>query len=153
VLQLLFFQSQGWVEEVAGLNTPLGFVIVMLGSLAAAAGIAWGFARPRTLHPILALFIAIGLTLAVFYADQAGGMIVVTLLIAQLLMGWGWAVVAGVSSKASRAGLWRTTVTVGGGMVLFLTLVFAFYLAQDIALPFPRQAFPAAAAALLGLFV
>jgi len=38
-------------------------------------------------------------------------------------------------------------------MVLFLTLVFAFYLAQDIALPFPRQAFPAAAAALLGLFV
>ncbi len=153
VLQLLFFQSQGWVEEVAGLNTPLGFVVVMLGSLAAAAGIAWGFARPRTLHPILALFIAIGLTLAVFYADQAGGMIVVTLLIAQLLMGWGWAVVAGVSSKASRAGLWRTTVTVGGGMVLFLTLVFAFYLAQDIALPFPRQAFPAAAAALLGLFV
>jgi len=40
VLQLLFFQSQGWVEEVAGLNTPLGFVVVMLGSLAAAAGIA-----------------------------------------------------------------------------------------------------------------
>ncbi|MEE9512600.1 MAG: hypothetical protein V3V46_00860, partial [Anaerolineales bacterium] len=87
VLQLLFFQSQGWVEEVAGLNAPLGFVIVMLGTLAAAAGVAWGFARSRSMHPILAFGIAIYLTLAVFGIDQAGGVIVFTILIGQLLMG------------------------------------------------------------------
>ncbi|TET34493.1 MAG: hypothetical protein E3J69_06185 [Anaerolineales bacterium] len=151
VLQVLFFQSQGWVEEVAGLNTPIGFVIVMLGSLAATVGIAWGFARPRSMHPILAFGIAIYLTLAVFGIDQAAGMIVFTILIGQLLMGWGLAVVAGVAKQANSPGLWRTTVAVAGGMVLFLTLVFAYYIAMDIALPFPRQAFPTAAAALLGV--
>jgi endonuclease/exonuclease/phosphatase family metal-dependent hydrolase len=151
VLQLLFFQSQGWVEEVAGLNAPLGFVIVMLGTLAAAVGISWGFARSRSMHPILAFGIAIYLTLAVFGIDQAGGMIVFTILIGQLLMGLGWAVVAGVAKQANSPGLWRTTVIVAGGMVLFLALVFAYYLAMDIALPFPRQIFPTAASALLGL--
>ncbi|MBE9479926.1 MAG: endonuclease/exonuclease/phosphatase family protein [Chloroflexi bacterium] len=153
VLQLLFFQSQGWVEEVAGLNAPLGFVIVMLGSLSATAGIAWGFARPRSMHPILAFGIAIYLALVVYYADQAGGMIVFAILIGQLLMGWGWAVVASVAKRADRPGLWRTTVAVAGGMVLFLALVFAYYLAMDIAMPFPRQVFPTAAAALLGLLL
>jgi endonuclease/exonuclease/phosphatase family metal-dependent hydrolase len=153
VLQLLFFQSQGFVEEVAGLDAPLGFLIVMLGSLAAAGGIAWGLARPRSLHPIFAVGIAIILVIAVFTADQVGGMIVVTILIGQLLMGWGWAVVAGVSIQANRPGLVRTTVVVTGGMMLFLALAFAFYLAQDMAMPFPRQVFPAASAALLGLFI
>ncbi len=153
VLQLLFFQSQGWVEEVAGLSAPLGFVIVMLGNLAAAVGLAWGFARPRSLHPIVALSITIYLALAAFGADQLGGMMVVTILLGQVLMGWGWAVVAGVSTQANRPGLVRTTVVVVGAMVLFLAIVFAYYLAQDIVMPFQRQVFPAVAGALLGLFL
>jgi len=153
VLQLLFFQSQGWVEEVSGLNAPLGFVIVMLGTLVAAAGIAWGFARPRSMHPILALGIAIYLSLAVFGIDRAGGMIVFTILFGQLLMGWGWAVVAGVTKQANGPGLWRTTVVVAGGMVLFLALVFAYYIAMDMALPFTRQVFPTTAAVLLGVLL
>jgi endonuclease/exonuclease/phosphatase family metal-dependent hydrolase len=153
VLQLLFFQSQGWVEEVAGLTAPIGFVIVMLGSLAAVVGVAWGFARPRTLRPLIAIGIAIYLTLAVYWIDQPGGLVVITIFIGQLLTGWGWAVIAGVGMQADRPGLGRTTVVVGGGMVLFLALAFAFYLAQDVAMPFPRQVFPAAAAALLGLFL
>lgn len=153
VLQLLFFQSQGWVEEVAGLSAPLGFVIVMLGTLAAAIGIAWGFAHPRTMRPILAFGIAIYLSLAVLGIDQAGRMIVFTILIGQLLMGWGLAVVAGVTKQANSPGLWRTTVVVAGGMVLFLALVFAYYIALDMAMPFPRQVFPTAAAALLGVLL
>ncbi|MGB2894640.1 MAG: endonuclease/exonuclease/phosphatase family protein, partial [Anaerolineales bacterium] len=108
---------------------------------------------PRTLHPIVAFGIAIYLTLAVFGIDRAGGTIVFTILIGQLLMGWGWAVVAGVAKQTNGPGLGRTTVVVAGGMVLFLTLVLAFYIAQDMAMPFPRQVFPAAAAAMLGLFL
>jgi endonuclease/exonuclease/phosphatase family metal-dependent hydrolase len=153
VLQLLFFQSQGWVEEVAGLEAPLGFVIVMLGNLAAAVGVAWGFARPRTLRPPIAVGVAIYLTLAVYSIDQPGGLILVTILIGQLLMGWGWAVLSGVGVQVDRPGLRRTTVAVAGGMVLFLALAFAFYLAMDVAMPLPRQAFPAIAGALLGLFL
>jgi endonuclease/exonuclease/phosphatase family metal-dependent hydrolase len=38
-------------------------------------------------------------------------------------------------------------------MVIFLTLSFAYYVAQDMALPLPREAFPAAAAFLLGLLI
>ena len=153
VLQMLFFQSQGWVEEVAGLSTPLGFVIVMLGSLAAAAGFSWGVSRQRMMHPFVAIGVAIYLTLAVNNIDHPGGMIVITILIGQLLMGWGWAVVAGVARQAKGSGLWRTTVAVAGGMVLFLALVLAYYIAMDMAMPFPRQVFPTAAAALLGLLI
>lgn len=152
MLQMLFFQSHGWVEEVAHLSTPLGFVIVMLGNLAAAIGAAWGFARPRTFRPLVALGITIYLILTIYVADQLGMLIVVTLLIGQWLMGWGWAMIAGVGAQADRPGLGRTTVALAGGMLLFFVCSFAFYVAQDIAMPFPRQVFPAFAAALVGLF-
>jgi endonuclease/exonuclease/phosphatase family metal-dependent hydrolase len=150
VLQLLFFQSQGWVEEAAGLAVPIGFILVMLGYLMAAVGIALGSARPRSLHPLIAAGLTIYLISAVFTADQAGGIIVIMILLGQFCMGWGWAVITNLNTPAKQAGLWRTTIAVAGGMVIFLALSFAYYVAQDIALPFPRQAFPAAAAGLLG---
>jgi endonuclease/exonuclease/phosphatase family metal-dependent hydrolase len=58
-----------------------------------------------------------------------------------------------LNAKTEARGLGRTTLSVGGGFMLFLILVFGFYVAQDIALPFSRQVFPAAAASFLGLFI
>jgi endonuclease/exonuclease/phosphatase family metal-dependent hydrolase len=150
-LQMLFFGSQGFIEEVSGLNPPFGFVIVMLGYLAACAGLAWGFARPYALSPGLALIIATALALAGFGMDRSGSFLVVTVLLGQFFMGWGLAVVASIGADRQQPGLWRTTASVAGGMLLFLILIFAYYVAQDIALPFPRSVFPAAAGALLGL--
>jgi endonuclease/exonuclease/phosphatase family metal-dependent hydrolase len=150
-LQMLFFQSQGWVEEVAGFILPLGFTIVMLGYLMAVVGVALGSARPRSLHPLIAAGLTLYLGYAVFTADHAGGMIVLMILLGQFFMGWGLAVIAKVNSQAKKAGLWRTTIAVAGGLVIFLALSFAYYVAQDIALPIPRQTFPAAAAGILGV--
>jgi endonuclease/exonuclease/phosphatase family metal-dependent hydrolase len=153
MLQVLFFSSQGYIEEVAGLRPPLGFIIVLIGYLASTAGILWGLNRPRALHPMLALGIAAYLALAVYGADQAGRLILVTILLGQFLMGLGLAAIATVNVDADRPGLLPTTIMIGVGMLLFLILVFGYYVAQDISLPFPRPVVPAAGGALFGLLI
>jgi endonuclease/exonuclease/phosphatase family metal-dependent hydrolase len=152
-LQLLYLQSPGWVEEVAGLGYPIGFVVVLLGYLAAAGGLSLGYARPKSLHPILAALLTISIVLGFFYANQTGVFSLLLLILGQFYIGWGLAVISSVYSNGKTAGLWRTTLSVAGGMVIFLTLSFAFYIGQDMALPIPRGSFPAIAAALFGILV
>jgi len=152
-LQLLYLGSQGWVEEVAGLGYPIGFVVVLLGYLAAAGGLSLGYARPKSLYPILAALLTISIVLGFFYADQTGVFSLLLLILGQFYIGWGLAVISSVYSNGKTAGLWRTTLSVAGGMVIFLTLSFAFYIGQDMALPIPRGSFPAIAAALFGILV
>jgi endonuclease/exonuclease/phosphatase family metal-dependent hydrolase len=151
LLQLLSFQSQGWLETSADLNPPLGFVLVMLGNLLAAAGVAWGLARPATRHPLLAVAVGLYLVFTALPQEQPPGGAILGLLLGQLLMGWGWAVLSIAASTASRKGLGRTTVALASGMLLFLVLAFGYYLALDVALPFSRHLVPPAAAGLLGI--
>jgi endonuclease/exonuclease/phosphatase family metal-dependent hydrolase len=153
MLQVLLFSSQGYVEEVAGLSPPLGFIIVLVGYLASAVGIIWGLNSPRALHPMLALGIAIYLMLAAYGADEAGRLILVTILLGQFLMGLGLAVISTINASADRPGLLQTTIMIGLGMLLFLILVFGYYVAQDLSLPFPRPVIPAAGGALFGLLI
>ena len=153
VLQLLYFQSSGWVEELAGLGFPLGFIIVMLGYLVAARGLELGYARPRLLHPLLAIGFGILLVAAVFNANQVAGFAILMLLIGQFFLGWGLAGIGLSNDLGIKQGLWRTTLAVTGGMVLFLALAFAYYLALDMALPIPRDSFPAIAAGILGILI
>jgi endonuclease/exonuclease/phosphatase family metal-dependent hydrolase/MFS family permease len=152
-LQLLYLGSQGWVEEVAGLGYPIGFVVVLLGYLAAAGGLSLGYARPKSLHPLLAAFLTVILVLGFFYADQIGGLSLLLLILGQFYIGWGLAVISSVYSSGKTAGLWRTTLSVAGGMVIFLALSFAYYIGLDMALPIPRGSFPAIAAALFGILI
>lgn len=151
VVQLLLFSSHGFIEEVTGLGSPLGFVLVLFGFFVSAMGMSLGFRRPRAFHPLAAFASAVILTTAVFYADQSGLFLAGSLLVAQFLMGWGWAVIGSLQAKPDRMRQFSTTVMSGIGMLLFLLIVFGFYLAMDVALPVPRSAFPAFAAALLGL--
>jgi hypothetical protein len=153
LLQLLSFQSQGWLETTADLNPPLGFVLVMLGNLLAAAGVAWGLARPATRHPLLAVAVGLYLVFTALPQEQPPGGAILGLLLGQLLMGWGWAVLSIAASAASRKGLGRTTVALASGMLLFLVLAFGYYLALDVALPFSRHLVPPAAAGLLGIML
>ncbi len=153
VLQSLYFSSQGYLEEVAGLNPPLGFILVLVGYALSAGGIAFGLSRPHALHPLLALGISIYLGYTVYVANQSSTWIVLTFLLGQSLIGWGLAAVANLNATAETRGLGRTTLSVAGGFIIFLILVFGYYVAQDIALPFSRQVLPAAAAVLLGLFI
>lgn len=150
VVQVLFFSSHGYIEEVTGLSPPLGILIVMLGYASAAAGISWGVSRPHALHPSLAIGTTVYLSWATYRLDQAGLLLLATIVLAQFLMGWCSAVIALVNAKGESPGNGRTTVMVALSMLLFLILVFAFYVAQDIALPLPRRIFPAIASAIFG---
>lgn len=152
-LQLLYLQSQGWIEEVAGLGYPTGIIIVMFGYLTAAVGLSFGFARPKSLHPILAVLFTLILGVGFFYADLTGVFALGILLLGQFFIGWGLAAVSAVNSSGNKSGLWRTTLSTAGGMTLFLALSFAFYIGLDMALPIPRQSFPAISASLFGILI
>jgi endonuclease/exonuclease/phosphatase family metal-dependent hydrolase len=151
LLQLLIFQSSGWAEEVAGVPAPLGFWLVMLGNLLAVVGAWLGFARPATFRLAAALAAGAMLTLGAALAGQSGPIFLIILLVAQMILGWGWALLASRAAPADRPGLGKTGLALPLGMVVFLALAFAYYLALDVALPFPREAIVPAAAALLAV--
>ncbi len=150
LLQFLIFQSTGWLEEVAGVPTPLGFFLVMLGDLLAVFGVWLGLSRPVSLRLPFAVLAAVLLTVGAGVAASPGPVFIVVALIAQLLMGWGWALVSTRAAAADRPGLARTGAALSTGMLLFLALAFAYYVALDLALPFPREAIVPSGAALLG---
>ncbi len=153
VLQLFYLQNSGWLEEVSGLSYPLGFLIISLGYLASAAGLALAEARPRSLHPSLTIGSGFLLIYGVYYANQLGIGALVLILAGQFTLGWGLGGIAKANLDGKKNTVWRTTLAVTGGMVLFLILAFAFYVTQDIALPIDKASFPALAAGAAALLV
>ena len=153
VLQLLYFQSAGWVEETSGINGPLGLVIIMVGFLVAARGLGLGYAYPRLLHPLLAGGFGIILTYTTFSANQLGGLTILLLIAGQFFLGLGLSGIGLSNDLGTKPGLWRTTLAVNGGMVFFLILSFAYYITLDMSLPIPRDSFPAIAAGAMVILI
>ncbi|MCK4693815.1 MAG: endonuclease/exonuclease/phosphatase family protein, partial [Anaerolineales bacterium] len=153
LIQALIFQNQGWISEVGGLSPSSAFIVLMLGNLLSVAGLTWGFACPHKFNPLLALVAAIYLVFATATADQSGTIFIISMLIGQLLMGWGWAQIGKTLAPASRPGLGRTTVVLGLSMILFLLLAFIYYISLDIAIPIPRTAIPPAGAVIFGIAI
>ncbi len=151
LLQLLIYQSAGWMEEVAGVPSPLGFFLILLGNLLAVVGVWWGLSHPSSFRLPLAVLAAVLLTVGTARAASPGPAFVLLAVIAQLLMGWGWGIVSTRAAAADRPGLGRTGLALPLGMLLFLTLAFAYYIALDLALPFPRRAILPFGAAMLGV--
>jgi endonuclease/exonuclease/phosphatase family metal-dependent hydrolase len=149
----LVLQNQGWVSEIAGIQSGLAFVVVMVGNLLSIGMMTWGFARPHTLHPLLGLATAFYFGWAGFSAATPHPGFLLTALFSQLLMGWSWAVLATVTMASKNRSLWRTTLSLGIGMFLFLILSFFYYVSLDIALPISRSAILPAAAILFGLII
>ncbi len=153
VLQLFYLQNSGWLEEVSGLSFPLGYLVISIGYLASAAGLALADARPRSLHPSLAIGFGFLLIYGVYYANQLGIGALVLILAGQFALGWGLGGIAKANLDGKKYAVWRTTLAVTGGMILFLILAFAFYVTQDIALPIAKASFPAFAAGATALLV
>ena len=152
-LELLIFQSPGLLGEMSGIGPYAAFLVVMVGNLLMMMGIFYALARPETFRPTLALAAGIYLVLAITTATRAGIAVLLTALVSQFVLGWGWGLLSARTSPALKRGLNRTGTMLPLGMVIFLVLVFAFYLSLDIALPFPRSAIPPATAAVFGLFL
>jgi endonuclease/exonuclease/phosphatase family metal-dependent hydrolase len=151
--QALVLQNQGWVSEIAGIQSGLAFVVVMAGNLLSIGMMAWAFARPHTLHPLLGLTTAFYLGWAGYSATTPHPGFIFTVLVSQLLMGWSWGTLTTVTMSSQKRGLWRTTFSLGIGMFVFLILSFFYYVSLDIVLPIPRSAILPTAAILFGLIV
>jgi endonuclease/exonuclease/phosphatase family metal-dependent hydrolase len=152
LLQAMIFQHQGWVSEVASLQPPVAFLLVMGGNVLLIAGATLAFARPRTMHPLVGLGFAAVLVFIGFRVEAHFGFIV-ALLVAQFITGWGWALIFSLAARSSTHGLVRTSISTAGGMLLFLLLALSYYISLDIALPFPRAVLIPAAAVLFALAI
>jgi len=153
VFQAVVLQNQGWMTEVGGLQPGAAFAVVMLGNVVAIGGMAWAFARPHTFHPLLGLAAAFYLGWAGFSADTVHPGFIITAIISQLLYGWGLATLMTKTVPASKRGLWRTTLSIGLGMILFLLLAFIYYVSLDIALPIPRATILPTTTILFGVII
>jgi endonuclease/exonuclease/phosphatase family metal-dependent hydrolase len=153
LLQVFMFGSPGYLGEVASLSPVLSFGIVMLGYFAACVGIYLGYTNPHALHPALAIIFAAFFGVSSYLADRSGWSFLFILILTQTYAGYGLALTGIANTKAVRTGISRTTIMYGVGMISFLVLLFGYYVAQDIALPFPRTMFPTAAGVITGLLI
>jgi endonuclease/exonuclease/phosphatase family metal-dependent hydrolase len=147
-LHALIWQNLGWQATLSGRSQALAFAVVMLANLAAlAAGAATALARevrwPVAGTALAGLAVAVALaqsaTLAAGVLAQAATAVLVVLIVRRATdPGTGEAVRLGPVAAA-----WA------GGMSLFVLLVFAYYAAYDVVLPFGNRPLPALAALLL----
>lgn len=151
LLELIIFESHGWVEQVAGIDAPLGLALVMAGDLALLLGVRLGLSGPPRNPLLLAAGSAIYLPLVTYYADTPGLLLIGTVILTQLVLGWGWGTISAAAAPARSDGLGRTGVTLPVGMLLFLGLAFAYYMALSVASPFPRELILPVGALLFGL--
>jgi len=61
------------------------------------------------------------------------------------------AIFAGLGTRVSQGGLWRTAMANGIGWLLFVLLVFLYYIGYDIRIGVPNQVLPSMAAVMMGL--
>ena len=152
LLGSMVLQNQGWVAQVSGVSASLALVLILLGNLAALAGLITAFARPDWARPLPAIAAAGAIFLSGLLVERAGALLPIVLLIAQLALGWGLGVIAS-SSIPSRPGAGRTSGFVTVGLILYLLLAFIYYVSFDLALPIPRPAVLPGAAAIAALAV
>ncbi|RME47181.1 MAG: endonuclease, partial [Chloroflexi bacterium] len=150
-LQLLIFQNIARLTALTGWMQPLVFGWVLLSQVAGLAMAAWILSQSRRgLWPITGLLGA-GLIFAV--AVSTPGVVAASLFLAgQIAIAVLLAVIlAALDARAAQTGLARTTVAHGIGMILLGVLLFLFYGAFDIRLPFSNTTLPPVAAFIIGL--
>jgi hypothetical protein len=153
LMQSLLVQNQGWVAQVSGIPSTTALVVLLLGDVAMALGLALAFSRPRLRRPLVTVLATVLLYVAVPRTVPMDGYLPLGLLVIQFTLGWGLGVVVLRSAEPIRAGLGRTSVSVTLGMLLYLLLAFVYYVSFDIALPIPREAVVPLAALAFGICV
>jgi endonuclease/exonuclease/phosphatase family metal-dependent hydrolase len=148
----LVWQNLGW-QAVLGRQPPArAFLLVMLANLAGlAAGLAAAGAPAGRAGWRVVATAAVGLVVAALLAERAtvaacflGQAAAATVLVAVVRR-------ATPSSSAPGRGLAAVSVAWALGMLLFLLLVFLYYAAYDVRLPFGNQLLLPAAAAMVAL--
>ena len=138
LIQALLVQNQGWVAEVSGIPSATALVVLLLGDVAMAAGLALAFARPALHRPLVSILAAVLLFVAVPRTVPMQGYLPLGLLIIQFTFGWGLGAIVLSGADPARTGLGRTSASVTLGMLLYLLLAFVYYVSFDIDLPIAR---------------
>lgn len=146
--QLLFLHNFAFVGSQAGVSMATATLVVLAGSTAALAAI-YAVARWKPNRTTVAAFAIAGVVLAWLVSDVTGLAVVLVVLAFQVIVTGLLATAVNdrdTNRAPSRA---RYVVAVTAGSVLFLVLVLLWQIYVDKPLPFPRQAIPVAAMAIV----
>jgi endonuclease/exonuclease/phosphatase family metal-dependent hydrolase len=154
-LQLLVLQNVGFAASITGWSVP-GVGVAM--ALANALGI--GAATLATWHPRAgrALAVLVGIVLVVGLSQLVRDTpTVITVARLAVLIALSFAIVGRLvdapASDGTRPGMWRTSVAVGAGMLLFVVLVFVYYASYDLTLGVRSDAVVTIAAVLVAVLL
>jgi endonuclease/exonuclease/phosphatase family metal-dependent hydrolase len=144
-LHALMWQNLGWQATLSGRSQSLAFAVVMVANLAAGAVTAlarevrWPVVGMAVAMLAVAVALAQEATLAACVLGQAATAVLLVLIVRR----------ATDPGTGEAARLGPVTTAWAGGMALFVLLVFAYYAAYDVVLPFGNEVLPALAALLL----
>ena len=151
-LQMLVFQNLARTTTLSGWSFPIAFAWTAFAhacGIAVALGIV-GYGR-RSLWPLAAPVGALLVTTLAVPTGE-GALAAVLVLLGQASCAALVAVVVmGLGSPPGGRGLARTTVAHGTGMLLLAVLLFGYYAAYELALPFSNGWLPPVAGAMLGI--
>jgi len=150
-LQLLVYQNIARVSALTGWETPAAGALVVLGNALGLAVAAWA-TRPGQRTAGLAVLSGLLLMGSLLFPEPHGVLAALLLVTGQVLsLALAMMLFAGLGRNVTQAGLLRTTVTNGGGQMLFVLITFLYYMAYDIALGFRAQALLPVSALLVGI--
>jgi endonuclease/exonuclease/phosphatase family metal-dependent hydrolase len=148
VLNLLFLQNVAFVDSATGFDVVGGTIVVLIGDLAAIAGLIRRRAGARRLRVGAAIALVVsgwlltsGTSSIVVLSVVVGSVTAAQLLSASLSRGEGT-----VHTSA-----WRTSLAIAIGGVVFVGCALLYQIHVTNPLPFSNRWIPVAAAALLGL--
>lgn len=147
-LELLFLANVGFVSSQAGLSLAPASAVVLAGLLLAV--LVWSVVPPSP-WPwwLVSVLVVVAVAVAWSLPSVTGSAAAVTVVALQVLMGMSFVLVAGRGAAVDRP--LRIVAAAAGGSVLFLLVVLLWQLDIDTPLPFPREAVPAFAAAVVAV--
>jgi endonuclease/exonuclease/phosphatase family metal-dependent hydrolase len=148
----LVWQNLGWQAVLGGQSLARAFLLVMLANLAGlAAGVAtagapggragWRVVATASVGLVVAALLAERATVAACFLGQASAATVLVAVVRR----------ATPSARAPGRSLAAVSVAWALGMLLFVLLVFLYYAAYDVRLPFGNELLLPAAAAMVAL--
>ncbi len=137
VLQALLFQNIAHLTVVTAWPRPAAFAWVVLANAAAVALATVAVGRARRGWWPGALFLGVVLVLALWMMSLGGWAGAVGLFLGQVSAAGELALIlAEQGARADRPGLWRTSMAHGLGMILLVSLTFAYYVGYDLRVPY-----------------
>jgi len=140
-LQVLFFQNIGFKTVITGLSQPVVLTLMTLGNIIAVL-ISVLILKNLSKRLLLLLLVieAILLILISLIINISGFIAPIIFLIGQVIsINLITIILTGLEYKITSNGLWRTTISYGFGMMLFVAMIFGYYAGYDIKLPINNQ--------------